>query len=154
MQQSKNMKMFRGFLIAFVFAFALLIPSSVSAATSSSTDSSVTTSSPKINISLVLKPRKSFVVTAKGVKKVQYTIEYLRTAGKNKTQLEGLMGSGTTKNGSLSKTHFAGTQSSKYFIAHDVKSGSLKMTGTDSNGKKFSYSTSFVVKNNKLTLSK
>lgn len=103
---------------------------------------------------MVLKPRKSFVVTAKGVKKVQYTIEYLRAAGKNKTQLEGLMGSGTAKNGSFSKTHFAGTQSSKYFIAHDVKSGSLKLSGTDVSGKKFNYTTKFVVKNNKLTLTK
>ncbi len=110
---------------------------------------SITAGKPTVKIGFTLKPRQ-FTITAKGFKTVQYTIEYQRSGGVT----EGLNGGGKVKAGTYVGRHFAGTQSSKYFIPHDVKSGRLIFSGKTLKGADFSYTTGFVVKNGRLTLTK
>ena len=94
-----------------------------------------------------------FIISAKNVQKVTYTLEYTRTS-RSGDILEGFQGVGKAKGGNYIGVHYAGTQSSKYFIPHSVKSGKLALRGTDLNGRAFSYTAEFVMKKNKLVITK
>ncbi|HYD35800.1 MAG TPA: hypothetical protein VD999_07065 [Vitreimonas sp.] len=86
----------------------------------------------------------SFLVVMSGVQSVNYTIEYTRAVG-NGEMLEGIQSAGKGKKGAYAKRHYAGTQSSKYFIPHKVKSGTLMVKGKDLKGKAFSKTIKFTV---------
>ena len=102
------------------------------------------TASPKVSVTYNSKA-SSFLVAASGVQSVSYTLEYKRAAGSGQV-LEGLQSAGkAAKNGSYARRHYAGTQSSKYFIPHKVKSGTLRMKGKTKAGKAFSKNVSFTV---------
>lgn len=88
-----------------------------------------------------------FMVVAKNTKTINYTIEYVRAAGGGSTITEGLSGGGkgTKKTGLYLRRHFAGTQSSRYYIPHNVKSGQLIASGTDMSGQKFNKTIPFSI---------
>ncbi len=114
-----------------------------------STPKTPVSTQPSVKLGFTLKPRQ-FTVTAKNFKTVQYTIEYVKAGGVT----EGLSGGGKAKSGTFVGRHYAGIQSTKYFIPHDVKSGKLTFTGKTLKGTDYTYNTSFVVKSGRLTLTK
>lgn len=97
------------------------------------------------------KPNFSLKVT--GVKKVTYTLEYTRTA-KGQDYVEGLQGGGKAlKNNVFSKSIYGGTQSSKYFIPHTVKSGNITVLLTKLDGSVVTYKAVFTIVKNKFVIS-
>ncbi len=96
------------------------------------------------------KPNFSLKVT--GVKKVTYTLEYTRTA-KGQDYVEGLQGGGKTlKNNVFSKSIYGGTQSSKYFVPHTIKSGNITVFLTKLDGSTATYKGVFTIAKNKLVI--
>ncbi|MBI5151106.1 MAG: hypothetical protein HZA34_00880 [Candidatus Pacebacteria bacterium] len=94
---------------------------------------------------------KLFQVKVTRAKKVRYTFEYVRSA-KGKEIQEGAQGGGKTKNGTYLKNIYAGTQSSKYFIPHNVLRGKLSVYATDVNNDLDSHIYTFVIKKNKMVI--
>ncbi len=84
--------------------------------------------------------------------KVTYSIEYTRIS-KTGDIVEGIQRSGKAKNRSFSGTAYAGTQSSKYFVPHNVRSGTLYLKATDLSGSVYLYRTSFTVNKGKVKYS-
>ena len=98
-----------------------------------------------------VKPNFSLKVT--GVKKVTYTLEYIRTA-KGQDYSEGLQGGGKAlKNNVYSKSIYGGTQSSKYFIPHTIKNGNITVLLTKVDGSTVTYKAIFTIVKNKLVIS-
>jgi hypothetical protein len=94
-----------------------------------------------------------FLLTVKNIKSLTYTIEYTRSLPTGGTAMEGLQGGGKAgKNGIYSSRLFAGTQSSKYFIPHNVLSGSIVLKAVDLQGKTYNYRARFVIKKGRLVL--
>lgn len=94
---------------------------------------------------------KLFQVKVTRAKKVRYTFEYVRSAKGREIQ-EGVQGGGKTKNGTYVKNIYAGTQSSKYFIPHNVLRGKLSVYATDVNNDLDSHIYTFVIKKNKMVI--
>ncbi len=92
----------------------------------------------------------NFLITAgPNVKRVTYTIEYVRvsTAG---DVTEGLQSGGKAPlkgkfKGRYSGRVYAGTQSSRYFIPHRVKSAHISLKGTTLDRNTFSYTNDITV---------
>lgn len=103
-------------------------------------------SKPNVAFSFTLTPRQ-FMINARGFRNIAYTITYKRTGS---TQTEALTGGGKVSNGAYVKRHYAGSQSSRYFIPHNVQSGTLQFEGITQTGSNYTLTRSFVIKRGKL----
>lgn len=101
---------------------------------------------PSAILTYTLSPRQ-FSVIGTGMKNVAYTITYQRTGGK---LTEALAGSGRAVRGLYGRKHYAGSQSSKYFIPHNVLSGHFQFDGVTLAGTNYSVNRDFVIKKGKL----
>lgn len=136
------MKMLRLYLPILVLSLFVgvvaVIPQKTYAATTSSTSSG-----PKVTFSYV---KPNFNLTVTQVKKVTYSIEYVRLVN-GRAVLEGIQGGGkASANNTFTKRIYAGTQSSRYFIPHLVKEGTIKLRLTKLDGTVISRSVGFTGK--------
>lgn len=125
------------------------VQQTVTPSTSSNTSSPTTT-----NAAVTFRYTKpNFSLKVTGVKKVTYTLEYTRTA-KGQDYVEGLQGGGKAlKNNVFSKSIYGGTQSSKYFIPHTIKSGNITVLLTKLDGSTITYKAVFTIVKNKFVIS-
>src|SRR5258708_473629 len=106
------------------------------------TVSTLISKTPSAALTYTLSPRQ-FTVSARGVKNISYTITYQRTGGK---LTEALTGGGRTSNGVYIKRIYAGSQSSHYFIPHNVLSGHFQFDAITTIGGNFSVAHDFVIR--------